>query len=251
MNTTTPRIPPYHRLPQGQLRHIVLEQDDHPERGARLSPMEAVAWMAGLPHTGYPDCVPVRIQHFVFTWTTYLPVEDLNRLIAPILPMLVGPNLPDADQRTTAMPANWLLGTATPSWLEAAGLDEQAHGLRSLTPFEPTQSGQIHGDPDLNRTVQQAARAAWETIEQWGLATPDGTPPSVVAAASGTIAAAATSTRPNIAALSLVCSHAALVATQRGTDIHAVKRTLQRSAATLLRDMALETKDRSQPTPIP
>ena len=204
--------------------------------------MEAVAWMEGEPHTGYPECVPVRIQHFIFTWTTYLQKEDLATLIAPVLPRLVGPNLPDADQRILTIPPNWLLRTATPSWLEAAGLKEQAHNLRSLTPFTITQSGEIHGDPRLNKAVHEAAKAAWQGIEQWGFAPPDGTPPSVTAAASGTIAAGATSTRPNIAALSLVCSHAALVAAQQGTDIHRTMRELQGTASTLLQDMALAVK---------
>ena len=242
MRQTKSQLPPYHTLPPGQLQHIVLEPEDHPARGTRLSPMEAVAWMAGEPHTGYPDCVPMRIQHFIFTWTTYLQKEDLNSLIAPSLPLLVGPNLTDADQRTLAMPPNWLLRTATPSWLEAAGLDEQAHNLRSLTPFASTQSGEIQGDPRLNKAVHEAAKAAWQGVEQWGLTAPDGTPPSVTAAASGTIAAGAASTRPNIAALSLVCSHAALVAAQKGTDIHRLMRTLQGTASTLLQDMALAVK---------
>ena len=52
----------------------------------------------------------------------------------------------------------------------------------------------------------------------------------------------AASTRPNIAALSLVCSHAALVAAQKGTDIHRLMRTLQGTASTLLQDMALAVK---------
>ena len=112
---------------------------------------EAIAYIAGEPHSDHPACLSYILGAFMRSWNDGLPSDaERDQLLKPLLPLLVGTATTPADEaRRGWMATDWLVREYTPTWLDLSGLNEDAASLRAL--------------PEI--TSAETARAAQPTIE--------------------------------------------------------------------------------------
>jgi hypothetical protein len=101
-----------------------------PEDG--MCVMEAVAYVAGEPHSDHPECACPIISAFLRRWNDDLDDEGRQKL-KPYIRKLVGTRSTKAiEQKRGLLVADWLLRVHTPAWLDLAGLKEQGDKIRAL-----------------------------------------------------------------------------------------------------------------------
>src|SRR6185436_11442285 len=106
------------------LEKIDLKHGSHDSRKKGVCAMEAVAYIAGLPHSDHPECTSPVLGAFLRSWNDGLPDnETRNRLLRPLIPLVIGTNTGPVDDETRAwLATDWLVRVHTPAWLELAGL---------------------------------------------------------------------------------------------------------------------------------
>lgn len=101
--------------------------------------MEAVAWMAGEPHSDRPQCVSLLIAAYCRGINDRLP-DDLRQRMIPVLLDTIGTRTIEADDQTRLwLMLDWTIRTALPWWLRNARADDWAmkvEGLTSITSRE-------------------------------------------------------------------------------------------------------------------
>ena len=123
-------------LPQEEMECISLERGRHKRREEGLCSLEAMAWLAGEPHSDTPECVCPVIREFITNWNDLLGDTDRDRLLKPLLPHLARTNLgPETELDRHARNLDWLMRRNLPSWLEIAGLDRHAQRLARFRPI--------------------------------------------------------------------------------------------------------------------
>jgi hypothetical protein len=98
-----------------------------------LCVMEAVAYVAGEPWSDAPACVSPVVAAFCRAWNDALPDDATrDRLLKPLIPVLVGTRTTDADETTRAwLATDWMARVQTPAWLRLAGLTADAQALEA------------------------------------------------------------------------------------------------------------------------
>ncbi|HKP99850.1 MAG TPA: hypothetical protein VJ735_05920, partial [Actinomycetes bacterium] len=150
------------------LESLVLEKGNHPlARGVApqaFCVMEAVAYVAGEPHTDTPECACPVISAFLRRWNDDLD-DSSRQILKPLIPKLVGSRSTAAVEDARAwLLADWMIRTYTPAWLELAGLGSQAAALRAL-PSVGSSSAAAAASPVLNAArgaAGETANAAWD-----------------------------------------------------------------------------------------
>jgi hypothetical protein len=149
-------------------RVTALKRGNHkPNDDANFCVMEAVAYVAGEPWSDHPQCTCPVITAFMVSWNDNLDDADRTRLLAPLIPHLIGTRGSKALQnRRATMATDWYIRVQTPAWLRLAGLAEQANALASfpeITDFAKTPSLMLV----LNSIRKDAAAtrdAAWDAV---------------------------------------------------------------------------------------
>lgn len=78
-------------LPRIGLIEIILKAGGHSSRAQAVCAMEAVAWLAGEPHSDQPQCACPVIGSFMRSWNDAIQTDEKrNALLKPLLPLLVG-----------------------------------------------------------------------------------------------------------------------------------------------------------------
>ena len=134
---------------------------DSPEHG--MCAMEAVAWLAKLPHSDRPECTCPIIAEFVRSWNDSLNDDDRNRLLKPLLPRLLNTrSTPEIAERRTYLALDWLVRHHTPAWLRLVpSLREHAERIAGLAEIVDLESARAAGG--IVRPARDAARAAaWD-----------------------------------------------------------------------------------------
>ena len=133
------------------LSMITLSSGGHTSREDGMCATEAIAYIAGEPHSDHPACLSYILGAFMRSWNDGLPSDaERDQLLKPLLPLLVGTATTPADEaRRGWMATDWLVREYTPTWLDLSGLNEDAASLRAL--------------PEI--TSAETARAAQPTIE--------------------------------------------------------------------------------------
>src|SRR6185312_6688031 len=103
----------------------------HEDREDGVCAMEAAAYIAGEEHSDHPACVSPVITRFMVNWNDSLPDDATrDRLLKPLLPLVIGTRTNADDEETRAWLAfDWLARVCTPAWLRLAGLTEEAQLL--------------------------------------------------------------------------------------------------------------------------
>ena len=135
MNPGDNAMTPQPKIDQDRLRKLdslVLGHGKHKTRKAGMCALEAVAWLAGEPHSDTPECVSPVIAAFARRWNDDLDAAGRQRL-KPCLPMMIGTRGSAAlETRRAWLITDWLVRHQTPAWLDLAGCAEQATALRGL-----------------------------------------------------------------------------------------------------------------------
>lgn len=176
------------RLPPSRLKEIDLLQSSARHRQNGVTAAEALAWMAGEPHSETPRSVCPVILALIRLWSRNLSQEGRNILVRPILPLLLntGSDTKASMHRADTL-MHWTVLTNTTAWLDAGAYHEQATLIRSTRPQdlfklhkgleqvtsttspkppqpEPLASRALqasgHFMPERYRTLQQKARTA-------------------------------------------------------------------------------------------
>lgn len=114
------------------IKPAVLYRGVHWIPGDEMCAMEAVAFVAGEPWSDRPVCASEVIGTFLRSWNDGMSNVD-RQLLVPYIQRLVGTRAgAKIEQARSWMCADWLVRVHTPTWLEAAGLTEQARALRAL-----------------------------------------------------------------------------------------------------------------------
>jgi len=94
---------------------IVLARGKHGSREQGVCLLEAVAYVAGEPHSDHPACVSPVLAAFGRALNDALDSVERQRLV-PLVPRLVGTVDPVADQRDGLECAHFLVSAWTPRW---------------------------------------------------------------------------------------------------------------------------------------
>jgi hypothetical protein len=119
------------RLPPA-LQEICLDVGSHATREDGVCALEAVAWIAGEPHSDRPACVSRVLASFVRYWND-LGADRDREALKLFLVRLVG--TADCRDRVRARIAcDWLTCHCAPTWVEACGEGEYGTVLRVVGP---------------------------------------------------------------------------------------------------------------------
>jgi hypothetical protein len=116
------------------LPSLTIAHGAHPSSDAGMCVMEAVAYIAGEPHSDHPTCASPFITGLLIRFNDRLRTdEDRDRLLKPIIPLLIGTRTSAADDEVRAyMAADWLIRQRTPAFLRIAGFNAEAETLEGL-----------------------------------------------------------------------------------------------------------------------
>jgi len=124
---------------------------------------ELCSWLAGEPFSDHPQCVSPVIAAFGRRfWDN---VDDETRLrLRDVAPRLIGTRTNSADEDARSwLIANWSLHVSLPTWLDAAGMTEQAAEIRALPEITSWAAWTATGP-----TVRRVREAAWQLRnERW------------------------------------------------------------------------------------
>ena len=119
---------------------MTLTKGPHAEREAGMCAMEAVAWLAGEPHSDAPQCACPIIARLVINANDNWDDETRNRLLKPLLHKIIGTRVTcDAAGdsillKRMYMVQDWHIRVRTPAFLRLAGLKAVAESLEALAP---------------------------------------------------------------------------------------------------------------------
>ena len=120
------------RLPLDTFKNVRLVYGHPKSRTEGVSAMEAVAWIAGEPHTDRPQTACPFLTTVVNEINDTLNDDDRQAILKPIVPRLVNTrhHLLEGTRRLTAH--DWTIRVAAPAWLELVGATDSAGALRGL-----------------------------------------------------------------------------------------------------------------------
>ena len=151
-------------LPRIGLIEIILKQGGHSSREQAVCAMEAVAWLAGEPHSDRPACACPVIGTFMRSWNDAIPTDaKRNALLKPLLPLLVGSKSTAAvELKRSYLAFDWLARVQVPAWLDLSpSLKVHADALRTLAPLTNKASVKAADGP-LAAAWDAARAAAWD-----------------------------------------------------------------------------------------
>ena len=148
-------------------REIMLMYGGHRSRSDGVCAMEAVAWLAGEPHSDRPRCVSPLIASFMRAWNDGLPDnESRTRLLGPLLPLTINTrSTNEVEDRRAWMMLDWLVRTALPLSLDLKdSLKSHAETLRALPEVTAdtlsTTTAVVRESREASAAARAAARAA-------------------------------------------------------------------------------------------
>ena len=145
------------RLDPGNLHKIELSHGTHTSRTDGVCAMEAIAWLAGEPHTDTPHCVCPSIAEIIRDWNDALTHEERNNILKPILLTVLNTNQGQELERTRrTMAGDWLLHEGLSNWLHICGLPQQAQQAEELPRItQPIGQTQVRQTTDFLRAASK------------------------------------------------------------------------------------------------
>lgn len=217
----------------------------HAGAEAGLCALEAVAYVAGEPHSDEPACASPSIAAFVRTWSDRLPQDARDALILPLVPRLVGTRGSEAlERRRVALVADWLIRTHLPAWFRLAKLNVEGDELADLPEVEDV--AQLVSLCDHLKRARKRAAVANLTLRQTGSAVRAAAWDAAHQAAWGTVRDALEAAGPSVLAAGWDAAYAAAYAAARAcgkAPLEPTRQALQRSVLTLVERM-IEARER-------
>jgi hypothetical protein len=149
------------------LEEIELKKFGHNSPDEGMCVMEAVAYIAGEPHSDQPQCACPALGTFLRSWNDALDDATRQRL-KPYIPRIIGTNDGRSEERRY-MILDWLERVYTPAWLDLVPeLREHAAILRALPVVVDTETlvaNQDKLDAAGNAARNAARNAAWNAAQ--------------------------------------------------------------------------------------
>jgi hypothetical protein len=154
------------------LDNLFLGRGSHKDIDDGCCLMEAVSFVAGEPWSDHPKCASPVIGAFMRRWQDDLG-DDPRQTLKPYVPRLVGSKGSDEiEQQRGWMCATWLIRHHLPTWLRAAGLEEQAAAVETLPDLTDWTQVRTEWRPTLveirkgcnerrDRAIERIRQAAW------------------------------------------------------------------------------------------
>ncbi|MEU9835591.1 hypothetical protein AB0D67_28995 [Streptosporangium sp. NPDC048047] len=120
------------------LATVTLTPGDHSTREDGVCLLEAVAWVAGEPHSDEPRCVSPLLTAYGRQLNDVLP-DDKRQLLRPLIPLMIGTAGDGHDEARSYLALDWLIRTYTAEWLSVTGFAIQAtalHGMNEIRSME-------------------------------------------------------------------------------------------------------------------
>jgi hypothetical protein len=146
-----------------QLAALSLSAGSHSEFARGVCAMEAVAYIAGEPHSDAPACACPVLTAFMIAWNDGLPSNaERDRLLKPFIPRLVDTrSTREVEERRAFLAMDWVIRVHTPTWLDLVDdLKPHAAALRALDAVHDLATLQA-STPSL-RSASRASAAAWD-----------------------------------------------------------------------------------------
>ncbi len=137
-------------LPLIGLDGIILKAGGHAAREQAVCAMEAVAWLAGEPHSDHPSCACPVIGALMRSWNDAITTDEKRTaLLKPLLPLLLNSkSTPEVELRRSYLAFDWLARVQAPAWLDLSPtLKPHADTLRALAPLADKASVQAADKP--------------------------------------------------------------------------------------------------------
>jgi hypothetical protein len=116
--------------PLRELAEIVrLKRGRHRRPGDGVCAMELVAWMAGEKHSDRPRSASPLIAEFTRSFNDALEGAERQRLGALAARMVGSRGTPEQELVRAQLLWDWMIATAVPAWLAAAGRGDLAAGV--------------------------------------------------------------------------------------------------------------------------
>ncbi len=140
---------------------ITLAHGSHRTRDGGMCAMEAVAWLAGEPHSDAPACTARPLQRFVIITNDWMG-DDERVALKPLLLRLIGTSgSRENDHRAALIFADGAVHEVAPLALDARGKPELAERLRAIAPIvDGTSARAAHDETRAVRADADAAAAA-------------------------------------------------------------------------------------------
>lgn len=172
------------------LSKVTLEKGSHATRDEGMCAMEAVAWLAGEPHSFQPVCACPVIGAFVVCLNDRMSEEDRNSFLKPLLGRLVGSKAsPVVEIRRAFVAADYAVRVFAPQALRAAGKDEIADKLQGLPKIVDRASASVGGDAASDASVAAASAASAAYAAAYAAASADADASAAYAVAASAYAA--------------------------------------------------------------
>lgn len=118
---------------------IVLDSGSHSDPEAGVCLLEAVAWVAGEPHSDHPACVCPVLAAFGRRLNDTLP-HDRRQELRPLITLLPGTAGDSHAEERAFMAMDWIVRTYTPTWMKLAGLVQEAQDLLDVPAVTSTET---------------------------------------------------------------------------------------------------------------
>jgi hypothetical protein len=123
-----------------QVNDLVITHGSHTTREDGMCAMEAVAWLAGEPHSDKPICTCPVIGGVVIGWNDSITDDETRtRLLRPLLLKLIGTRVQPSPESDAVLltrmyiAVDWQIRTYAPAFLRAGGFLTEADALSSLS----------------------------------------------------------------------------------------------------------------------
>jgi hypothetical protein len=195
------------KLTKRDLASIVLLNGSHPSRAEGVCAMEAVAWLAGEKHSDAPICTCPIIANMVRRFNDRINDDaERTRLLAPILPLLVGTrSTTDVMIKRGYAAADFAVRVVAPIALEARGRKVDADKLRALDPIIDRATALKAQKTDAAYAADAAAYAAYAAAAAAAAAAADAAAAAAADAAAAAADAAAAAARTTLYELTIDC----------------------------------------------
>jgi len=127
----------------------------HSNRTQGVCLLEATAWFAGERNTDHPECVSAFLGAYGRALNDRLSDENRQKLV-PFIPRLVGTANDGKDEIRQWIASDWAIRVATPRYLDAANMPEEAAVLRALAPIVDRATADA-----ARSTARKVRDAAW------------------------------------------------------------------------------------------
>lgn len=94
-----------------------IRRGGHATREDGVCAMEAVAWLAGEPHSDTPECTSPVVAAFVRQWNDSMRSNTEREILRPLLPKLINTVDREGEGWVAMGYVNWLVRQQLPAWL--------------------------------------------------------------------------------------------------------------------------------------